>query len=246
MGNTQTKLLFVGLDENLVDVLKKHETSKTWYIEFCADSFTAIQKLKNNDYHMVVMDHEIAPLNPFKLMDYITQELKKNMAMTIVGNSAYASDENYASYLKLHFPMGPEDIDKMAEHMGSHTIVQEKPKPFSLNYLKELSDNNQEFIEESLQLFLDTISVKLNELEKSTLDKDYKEAREIAHNVKPTFAMLGNDEGKNICHAICHDADDSQIPPLIEALNRECDEIILEIAKEFPQLNNYEKENLDH
>ena len=215
-------------------------------MDSCSDSFSALQKIKRSSFNVVVMDHKIAPLDPFKLMDYILNELQKEVAMVIVDNSEGNDETGHKSYLKLSYPIDEADFDKMVAHMNSQPGRKKEHKLFSLDYLEELSDNNRDFIEESIQLFVESVSGKLKELEKSISVANYGEAREIAHNVKPTFAMLGNDKGRNICHKICHDAGDAEIPDLAKALKDESVAVINEIEKEFPQLKHYEKENLGH
>ncbi len=236
----------MGSNEDLTVSLQKFAARNEWEMDSCSDSFNAIQKVKNAPYDMIVMDQDIAPLDPFKLMEYISHELQKVLAMVVVGNQDSNNATSHGTYLKLAYPISEEDLDKMVTHMDLVPKTEKQTKVFSLDYLIKLSDNNEEFIQESIQLFLESVSAKLEELKTAITDGNYNAAREIAHNVKPTFAMLGNDKGRDICDIICHDAEDAEIPDLAKSLEDESILITNELEKEFPQLKQYEKENLDY
>ncbi|WP_159076470.1 Hpt domain-containing protein [Flagellimonas amoyensis] len=242
--DAQNKVLFVGLDKALLETFANHEITHDCHVEYCSDSFSALQRLKASSYNLVVMEENIAPLDPFKLMDYVFHELQKVYPMVIVGNGSH-EEGTYENYTRVNHPIDGAKLDQLSLslHHANDTVEE---KLFSLDYLNELSNNDQDFLEETIQLFRDTLAVKMNELDKAILMSDFEEVRQIAHNVKPSFAMLGNEKGKSVCQTICYEAKDADIPELSQVVKNEYKLIIKEIEKQFPKLKHYEKEDFDH
>lgn len=242
--NTLNKVLFVGPNRELIETFTDHEISRDWDIDYCSDSFTALQRLKASPYQLVVMEEDMAPLDPYKLMDYVFHELRKEYPMIIVGKGGNP-ERTHENYIWLSHPVGQAQLDQLLLSLGQLDETREE-QLFSLDYLNELSNNDQDFLEETIQLFRDTLAVKFDEMEKAVSETNYEEVRQIAHNVKPSFAMLGNEKGKSVCQAICYDAKDAEIPGLSQILKKEYELIVREIEKQFPKLKHYEKEDFDH
>ena len=234
MGTTLEKVLFISPQANLLEAFKKFDVSQNWEMDYCQDSFSALQQLKHSTYDLVVMDHGIAPLDPFKLMDYMFHELQKLYPAVIVGDGS-EPEAVFENYMRFNYPIEQHNIDTLVFN-GNKPSHKKEEQRFSLDYLNELSDNNQEFLEESIQLFRDTLDARLEDLRKAISASDFEEARQIAHNIKPSFAMLGNDRGRSLCQAICYDATTTEIPGLSQVLIEEYELIVNEIEKQFPKL----------
>lgn len=234
MGTNLKNVLIVDPTNNLVETFEGFDDCRNWEMDHCRDSFSALQRLKHSTYDLVVMDHGIGPLNPFKLMDYVALELSRSLPMVIVGNGS-EPEAVHENYLWFNYPIGQHHIDALVFNTAGSENVKER-KLFSLDYLNQLSDNNQEFLEESIVLFRNTLDTRLKDLTGAISDLDFEEARQIAHNIKPSFTMMGNDNGSSICHTICYDASEREIPKLAEVLKNEYELIINEIVKQFPKL----------
>lgn len=233
MGTPLKNVLFVCPNESLLEAFNKFDVFNDWEIDYCQDSFSVLQLLKSSNYDLVVMDHEIQPLNPFKLMDYVFHELQKSCLMVIVGGGS-EPEVIHENYIKFNYPIEQHNIDTLLVKGKESKNTKKKDELFSLDYLNELSDNNQEFLEESIQLFQNTLDIRLLDLKRAIAKPDFEEARKIAHNIKPSFAMLGNDSGRAICHTICYDATNDEIPELSQMLIKEYGLIINEIKNSSP------------
>lgn len=234
MGTTLKNVLIVSPNGKLLEAFQGFDVSRSWEMEHCKDSFSALQSLKNSTYDLIVMDHRIEPLNPFKLMDYVFHELQKSYPMVLVGDGSEPEAE-HETYLRFNYPIEQHNIDAIVFN-NSRSEHKKEEKLFSLDYLNELSDNDQEFLEESILLFRNTLDTRLNDLKKAISAMDFEEARQIAHNIKPSFDMLRNIKGRSICHTICYDATEREIPNLTQVLVNEYELIITEIEKQFPKL----------
>lgn len=235
MSVISKNVLIVGSKADLVDAFHSFDSCRSWQIDHCSDSFSALQRLKQNTYDVLIMDHGIAPLDPFKLMDYVFHELKKSYQMVIVGDGS-EPEEVHQNYIRFNYPIEQHNLDMLLSSSDENAALETEKKVFSLDYLNELSDNNQEFLEESILLFRNTLDTRLAELSETVANSDFEEARQIAHNIKPSFAMLGNEVGPAICHTICYDATEKEIPKLTQDVINEYKLIINEIDKQFPKL----------
>ncbi len=61
----------------------------------------------------------------------------------------------------------------------------------NLEYLKQLSDDNCEFIADMIQTFLNQTPQFIEELNQAYQNENYAELKKLAHKMKPTFPMLG-------------------------------------------------------
>ncbi|MFQ3575364.1 MAG: Hpt domain-containing protein [Cytophagales bacterium] len=61
----------------------------------------------------------------------------------------------------------------------------------SLDYLKELSDNNSEFMMEMIETFLSQTPRMLELLEKHYQQNEFSLLQKLAHKMKPTLPMMG-------------------------------------------------------
>ena len=106
---------------------------------------------------------------------------------------------------------------------------------FSLQYLEEIYDKNEELIIESLRIFQSSVAIKLEDI-KGLLDhREYDEIRKVAHNIKPSFEMLNNIKGSALCHKLVYESSDEEINSMMEDLNKEFKEINSELSIYFAQ-----------
>ncbi|QLE00682.1 Hpt domain-containing protein [Galbibacter sp. BG1] len=213
-----------------------------WNVHIYENSFSAIQYLKKNeDIHFIIFDEVSGPLNPFQLADYLASELSLSIPLIIIGEGVnehkYTREGNLFLFVKK-----PLISDKLAiiEQIIEENLIEDDQeldeKSYSLEYLKTLSDNDEDFIFESLTVFKESVLDKLNECRESIENEEFKNVREIAHNIKPSFEMLENTRCKNICNNICYKATEKEIKGLFNVLEEEYQKIVKELAEDFPQL----------
>lgn len=84
--------------------------------------------------------------------------------------------------------------------------VNKNDEPLDLSYLREMSDDNAEFIIEMIDLFKVQTPVYLSELESAVADKNWPLVSTCAHKMKPTFAYVGREDAKLHMQMIEHNA----------------------------------------
>lgn len=80
----------------------------------------------------------------------------------------------------------------------AHIIESRDSELYSLAYLRTISEDNEDFIFESLHIFKFSVAVKIIELKTAAIKGNNKKAAEIAHNIKPSFQMLSINYAREI------------------------------------------------
>src|SRR3546814_15391168 len=62
---------------------------------------------------------------------------------------------------------------------------------FDLAYLRSISDNNHEFLREMIDTFVQSMPPVLKEMQQSLQDQDWRKLSRLAHQIKPSFRLLG-------------------------------------------------------
>ncbi|GAA4282467.1 Hpt domain-containing protein [Gaetbulibacter aestuarii] len=232
-------ILFVDSREDhknaFVDLLKNTEYQVIWL----ENSFKAIQWLKNHGAQSVllmVVDGHIKPLSSFQTYDYIKNELDLNVPVLVVHEQDDTPD--YSEYPGLDYIKrnnNEENLNKIKEIASQQLEFNGyNPKAYSLNYLREVSDNNEEFIASSMALFLNSVSDRMNDMKKAISNQKYKEVSEIAHNIKPSFAMIENEAGRTLCDTMAHSAKEEEMFEMVNKLNTLFFELKEQLQTDFP------------
>lgn len=116
------------------------------------------------------------------------------------------------------------------------SIEKTDAETYSLSYLRTISENDENFIIESLHIFKFSVAVKLMELSSAVKRGDEKRAGEIAHNIKPSFEMLSIDFAREICDELYFRTSGESLEILFNKLETGFLKIMEAIEKDFPQL----------
>ncbi|MFL5731308.1 MAG: Hpt domain-containing protein [Cytophagaceae bacterium] len=116
----------------------------------------------------------------------------------------------------------------------------ENSKVTELTYLKEASANNNAFLKNMIQIFLDQTPVLISELIKKSQAEDWTEFRKIMHKVKPTFTMMGIRRLEEIVHkidaAVKQGIERENLPSLITDMEKICQLAYAELKDELKVL----------
>lgn len=213
---------------------------KEWQITCCENSYDAIQKVKKeNDFHLVILDENSSPLNAYQTFDYLNKEIKADVPVLVLGEEGESTIvEHYKDKLAfIKKPIGIDDLSVIIELLEkNHCEKEVVEKAYSLDYLNEISDSNQEFIMETLSIFTSSVSDKLEQLKEALVNKDYQSVAEIAHNIKPSFEMLENKTSVEICNLLNNRAPEKDVPALADNLIIEFAKMKAQLENDFPQL----------
>jgi len=233
------------VESNLLEREKFSQISfeQEWHVVICEDGLEVIQWLnENSTADLLIIEENSTPISGYQIADYIKTELGLALPVIITTGEIPISQERgmlaYAEgVIKKPF-MDVSTIFRVREILEkSVEIAPEKNDFYSLNYLKDLSGGDEEFIMELLKVFSASVNLELKNLNEVLDQKDYLRIREIAHGIKPSFDMIENERGKGICRLLDSEAEEKDMAKLIAELNLEFVNINKQLIKDFPELN---------
>lgn len=199
------RILIVEDNNYNIKLLKGIFLNQDIFADIAEDGKTALDKLKEKQYDIILLDIELPDTNGYKLASKIRNEL--NLTTPIIALTAHALAGEKEKCLALgmnDYLTKPVKSDLLIEKISMQTgndfsqnSVQANgqtpdllQKIISLDYLKSISENNREFEEEMIQIFVQKASEYSGELKIAMVHDDYKTTASIAHNLKSILSIL--------------------------------------------------------
>jgi len=169
----------------------------------------AIEKLKNNNYDIILMDLQMPEMNGFEATEYIRQKMNSQIpiiALTadvttvdvekckVVGMNDYISkpiDEKLL-YSKIIKYLKKVDHKKNIE-IEPKEVVQEHHTCIDLTYLKQLTKNNSTAIITMIEVYLEETPQLIHAMKHSIDTNNWESLKMAAHSIIPSFSTMGID-----------------------------------------------------
>ncbi len=234
----KNKFILIVADQAAERAALKELLNKSSYevIDF-GNSMAAIKWVKQNGNPLLlIIEAKSTPLNGLQTLDYLRTELASEHPVLIVidnKHESFVSDKKMQGYITK--PYTGESVLEIKDFLDKVPQSRESlsPRVYSLEYLEELGDGNRDIIVESLMIFKESVTLQMEEMQSKLASRNLVEVRKIAHNIKPSFAMLHNKKGKELCNTIMDTAKDLDIPKLVSELQLEFEMIQGQLAVDF-------------
>jgi len=174
--------------------------------DIAENGIIAIEKLKKNDYDIVLMDLQMPEMNGFEATEYIRKTMLSNipiMALTadvttvdlekckIAGMNDYLAkpvDEKllYSKIIALFHNPG---INKLKAKLSKKKVNQHQVT--NLEYLNQLTKSNSKLIMEMINLFLEQTPPLINAMKFGFENRDWKLLQSSIHKMIPSFSIMG-------------------------------------------------------
>lgn len=208
--SSQIKQLNVLLvEDNDINRLYAKSILKNWHChtDIAENGLVAIEKVKNNFYDIILMDVQMPVMDGYEATKAIRLMDSPAKDVPIVALTANATKKDVELCLAagmndyLPKPFTPDDLQrkifedlKIKPSKNKSILKQDGIKTstsYDLSYLRNVSGNNEEFIREMIQTFVHTIPPILIEMNSSVAQKDWEKLSNLAHQIKPSFALMG-------------------------------------------------------
>lgn len=200
------KVLLV--EDNDINRLYAKSILRQWscLVDIAENGLVAIEKIKYNFYDVVLMDVQMPVMDGYEATRAIRLMDSHMRHAPIVALTANATKTDIDKCLSsgmndyLPKPFTPDDLyRKISGDLNIHPgkngteakITPVQKTTFDLGYLRSISDNNQEFLQEMIQTFVQSIPPVLQEMEMALKTTDWKKLARLAHQIKPSFGLLG-------------------------------------------------------
>ena len=186
-------------------------------LEEAVNGRDALQKLKEKNYDLIIMDVRMPEMDGYETTRYIREKLPAPLnKIPILGLSANAVKEeiekgiNAGMNSMLSKPINPNELMKQINNLTK--IISEKEKfeiikdyqvpktntVINVNFLKKLFKNDKTKLNKTFNAYLKEIPIQLKTLKSSINNKDYENLKITAHSMKSTFKYIGRDDLSNI------------------------------------------------
>lgn len=166
----------------------------------------AVEELKKSKYDLVLMDMQMPVMDGVMATKIIREDLKSDIP--VVALTAFAMKDDEEKYMEqgmsafLAKPFQEEDllhtISLLLLGKDAPMIPKKKKEAvsdppiarYSVEGLERLANGNPEFISKMMNLFKDTASATMVELQAAFESEKFDEVRKLAHRLKPSVKML--------------------------------------------------------
>lgn len=208
---TKTQPLNVLLvEDNDINRLYAKSVLKKWqcHIDTAENGLVAIEKVKTNGYDVVLMDIQMPVMDGYEATRAIRMMDSPLKELPIIALTANATKADVEKCLQagmndyLPKPFTPDDLQRklyddlkitpstQAEQVKYSAGAAQKTM-YNLDYLKEVSGNNEDFIQEMILTFVSSFPQVLDEISKALEAKEWETISRLAHQIKPSLTLMG-------------------------------------------------------
>ena len=197
------------VEDNDINRLYAKSILKNWQseTETAENGLVAIEKLKSGNFDVVLMDVQMPVMDGYETTKAIRQMEAPKSATPIVALTANATRIDVEKCLAagmndfLPKPFTPDDLyrklfidlkitptnEAIKKPSSKRTLLL---KEYDLNYLRTVSGNNPEFMEEMVQTFISSIPPILDEMAANAMIDNWEKVGNLAHQIKPSLLIF--------------------------------------------------------
>jgi PAS domain S-box-containing protein len=240
------------VEDNDINRLYAKSILKNWHCQadIAENGLVAIEKVKNNTYDIVLMDVQMPVMDGYEATKAIRQMDSPMRDVPIIALTANATKKDVELCLAsgmndyLPKPFTPEDLQRKifedlkiepAAMSPTEFTTRKTNTAFDFSYLRSVSGNNEEFIREMIHTFIQTIPPILSDMGKSLEEKDWTKLSRLAHQIKPSFALMGMNDLRAKLLLIEENAKTNQnlsdLPSITNRFIVQCEDIMPQLTK---------------
>ncbi len=195
------------VEDNDINRLYASSILKIWdcKIDIAENGYVAVEKIKNEDYDIVLMDIQMPVMDGLEATKVIRASAYPKNQVPIIALTANATRKDIEQCLACGMndcipkPFTPEDLYSKLVQFKAGSARNPQPKPRSapprkivdLTYLRNISNNNQKFIDDMIVAFLESIPKSIQEIKMNAETEDWASLARAVHKVKPSLTMIG-------------------------------------------------------
>ena len=168
----------------------------------------AIEKLKNKDYDVILMDLQMPEMNGFEATEYIRKTMNSNIpiiALTAdvttvdlakckaVGMNDYLAkpvDEKLL-YSKIVGIVKKTKLEKLNDNLEKTENIKQKIRCIDLVYLNQRTKSNPKLMMEMISLYLTQTPPLIDSIKQSLAEENWSLLGAAAHKMIPSFSIMG-------------------------------------------------------
>lgn len=240
-------------------LVKKLLMRKDIKLDIADNGLIAIDKLEKNNYDIILMDIQMPEMDGYETTLHIRGKMSEPTNTTpILAMTAHATPKEEERCLKagmndfISKPIIPhkfytkiieltKKVNKNEAESKDETDTTETTIRYvDLTNLKELANDDKDFMLEMIEKFLQKTPEELNALTVQTKDKNWAELRKVAHKLKQSLSFIGAKELKESVASIeeyCIEGSNlDEIPKLVKNLQESCEQLFKELKLKVKEM----------
>ncbi len=231
-------ILFVDADREAHTSFNSYFDTKEIMVHNFNTAMGAIHYIKESQpADILIIDEHIKPMGAEQTLNYLIDELHFKSKVFVCSESKEQFETDCGVYEVLKKPLSEDEFKKVANVLGR--VERDCSDLYSLDYLKELSGGDKMFIAQSIRLFVNTVGPRIAEIIELLHSKNYKEISEVAHNIKPSFEMILNKRGSQLCDFLAHHAKPNEFEYYVLDLKEEYELLEKQLHHDFAHEENW-------
>jgi CheY-like chemotaxis protein len=160
----------------------------------------AAEKIRTNFYDLILLDLHLSDIDGYELIEKVSDQ-KLPPIICISGDSLDLNElkeKGYSDYIKK--PIDRSILEQKVSHYtgisfsttgGNNETESDKYKLIDLSYLIDSSLNDQKYIVNMINIFLEKAPGYLSDMQSAYADNDLVELKRIAHKFKASLNIMG-------------------------------------------------------
>lgn len=227
-------------------------------VEIAVNGKEAIEKLKETDFDLILMDIQMPEMDGITATRFIRElpDIEKAdvpiiafTANTLQGDAKLYRDAGMNDYItkpyaeeKLHEKISEvlNLVGKKSEQMES-TFNDDSALPdskeqrlYNISMIEAIGKNNPAFVEKMIVMFVEFVKKDFDKLKESAADNNWAEVGQIAHKLKSTFGNMG--VTSIVPYVVGLEMQSSEPNALIEAIDTGLEKVFSQLKQDYPDL----------
>ncbi len=226
--------------------------------DIAANGKIAIEKLKTNEYDVILMDLQMPEMNGFEATEYIRNTMKLTLPIIALTADVTTADLEKCTKVGMNDYLAKPVDDKalyrkIVQHIKKATpIIHAVIRPIkeadsvayvNLNYLNTRTKSNPVLMMEMISLYLEQTPLLILTMKQSLKDKNWSALHSAVHKMIPSFSIMGmNKDYVQIAQKIQIYAQAQEksgnINDMVDKLEAVCSQSCTELIEELKRLKN--------
>lgn len=136
-----SKILIVDDEQNILDILKLVLTSEKYQVDTSLDGFSAVEKVKNNKFDLVLLDIKMPKMDGLEVLEKIMEIDKSLIVIMISGHGTFETAVESTKKGAYNFIQKPPDLEELKLTI-KNALEYKKSKDEVETLRKELIESN--------------------------------------------------------------------------------------------------------
>jgi PAS domain S-box-containing protein len=209
---------------------------------------TAIEKLKNKSYDIILMDLQMPEMNGFEAARFIRNQMNSQIPIIALTADVTTADLEKCKAVGMNdYISKPVDerllYDKIVDLLKKPTLLAvARSKCVDLTFLKKRTKGNRELMMEMIELYREQTPPLVIKMKQSLHNKDWDSLHSAVHKIIPSFSIMGiHKDFENIAKKIQEYSSTQQhldeVQELVAQVNNVCTQACEELEEEYNLIN---------